>query len=517
MFIRFDAKQFCSEPPLQNLQGRIISKDDWKFVAYYFDITYESSQTKEMLKNLVIQQLTNRNLLPEEAVAVCTPLSCHGSDSQISEDVPQYQEKNPCPEPWSEARLEFEREKLQLELKERERDREFKRLALEGDRELKRLELEEKGRDRQIEIAKIQQLEESTQLKVEELSYNPVSVVTPPAINSKKPNYKQDKSEEFCSYCKQPGHNILHCTHPKCKTPSTYKLTLATVQKPTQSEKLVTCIQTNSLTSDPFSAFKVTGTVSLPGNTQTYPVTILRDTGSAQSLLCKKALPSVENHYTGEIIILKSLNCTPTAGMADIHVQSELMQGPVRVAVLETDLPIPGVTFLLGNDLAGHGMIPDVVVREKPVNESPAAKLDQEKPHLFPVCVVTRSKTVSVAVDSPSLSHRDTLFSQVMNRENLIRAQEEDPSLAKLRHIADDKPINVPFRGLKEGGVTDSWSRPQQFHLEVNKGKVIRTRDLYYLPPKCFETQIPPTVDRGRVVSWELPLQLYLCTEVMSG
>ncbi|KAK3888213.1 hypothetical protein Pcinc_007744 [Petrolisthes cinctipes] len=128
--------------------------------------------------------------------------------------------------------------------------------------------------------------------------------------------------------------------------------------------------------------------------------------------------------------------------MADIHVQSELIQGPVRVAVLETDLPIPGVTFLLGNNLAGHGIIPDVVVREKPVNESPTAKLDQEKPHIVSVCVVTRSKTVSVAVDSPSLSHRDTLFSQVMNRENIIRGQKEDPSLAKLRHIADDKPIN---------------------------------------------------------------------------
>ncbi|KAK3893324.1 hypothetical protein Pcinc_002879 [Petrolisthes cinctipes] len=176
--------------------------------------------------------------------------------------------------------------------------------------------------------------------------------------------------------------------------------------------------------------------------------------------------------------------------MANIHVQSELIQGPVRVAVLETDLPIPGVTFLLGNDLAGHGMILDVVVREKPVNESPTAKLDQEKPHLFPICVVTRSKSVSVAVDFPSLPHRDTLFSRVMNMENLIRGQKEDPSLAKLRHIADDKPINgvdnriadalsrdletsfsrdhttiiltssVPFRGLKGGGVTDSWSRP---------------------------------------------------------
>ncbi|KAK4308035.1 hypothetical protein Pmani_020243 [Petrolisthes manimaculis] len=140
-------------------------------------------------------------------------------------------------------------------------------------------------------------------------------------------------------------------------------------------------------------------------------------------------------------------------GMADIHVQSELIQGPVRVAVLETDLPIPGVTFLLGNDLAGHGMIPDVVVSEKPVNESPTAKFDQEKPHLFPVCVVTRSQTVSEAIDSPSLSHRDTLFSQVMNRENLIRAQEEDPSLAKLGHIADDKSINaIPEPGLTQNG-----------------------------------------------------------------
>ncbi|KAK4302229.1 hypothetical protein Pmani_025679 [Petrolisthes manimaculis] len=64
-----------------------------------------------------------------------------------------------------------------------------------------------------------------------------------------------------------------------------------------------------------------------------------------------------------------------------------------------------------------------------------------------------RGQNVSEAVDSPSLSHRDTLFSQVMNRENLIRAQEEDPSLAKLRHIADDKSINaIPEPGLTQNG-----------------------------------------------------------------
>lgn len=630
MSTRFNAKQFCSEPSLDKLQDKVISKDDWKFVAYYFDIAYESSDTKERLKNIVMQELSNRNILPEGAVAASIPLNHSDSDSQLSDEALKAHEHKPHPESWSEARLEFEREKFQLELQEKQKAYQIEYFKLE----LQKRELEEKEKDRQIELAKIRQLEESTKLKEEELklqkeksfnlgksitlvptfeesdpeksfatfektaihlkwpkaewpwllqpklvgkaqktfnhldntedydmvkqaildayeitpdhyrrtfrnyvkpdkhtflefamekmrmlkkwlatsnittfsdlvnlvaieewkrrlplniymyieekgegnltkaaqladsyalihrglqnrdkqkpphvrfssSYNPVSEVAHPAGVPKRPNYNPGKREEICSYCKYPGHNILQCTHPKCRTSSTYKLTLSSSQKPpAKSEKPVTNIYTHSSTSDPFSAFKVPGTVSISDNTKTYPITILRDTGSAQSLLCKKALPSVEHNYTGEKVALKSLNCSPTADLANIHIQSELIRGPVKVAVLEMDLPVPGVTFLLGNDLAGRGMIPDLVVKEKPMSGSPTEKLDQEKPHIFPVCAVTRSQTASKTSSSPSLPGRDDMLTQVMCRENLIKAQEEDSSLARLRHIADDKPVN---------------------------------------------------------------------------
>ena len=47
--------------------------------------------------------------------------------------------------------------------------------------------------------------------------------------------------------------------------------------------------------------------------------------------------------------------------------------------------------MLLGNDLAGNLVIPNLTVLESLLNESPTKTLDLTNPHLFPSCAVTRT------------------------------------------------------------------------------------------------------------------------------
>ncbi|KAK4324886.1 hypothetical protein Pmani_004536 [Petrolisthes manimaculis] len=180
---------------------------------------------------------------------------------------------------------------------------------------------------------------------------------------------------------------------------------------------------------DSDSTFKVQGTISTSPESTKYPITILRDTGSAQSILSKTALPLVETKYTGRMSYLHTLDSKSAVPLAEVVLDSDLLKGIVKVAVVNTDLPIPGVTFLLGNDLAGNWLIPELEVTDKPLLKSPTESLDIECPHVFPA--VTRSQSNNSEPDLLTSSSQESLFSQVMSKENLILAQEADPSLAK--------------------------------------------------------------------------------------
>ena len=166
------------------------------------------------------------------------------------------------------------------------------------------------------------------------------------------------------------------------------------------------------------------------------PITILRDTGSAQSLLCKSVLDNcgLVPAYTGRIINLKTLDSSQTAQEIEVFLDSELLSGNVKVALVP-ELPVPGVTFLLGNDLGGAGMLPELMKKAEPLNSSPTESLDKVSPHIFPVCAVTRSKSIVQDIDHSSLVQED-LYNQIISKENLIKAQNSDSTLAGLRHIA---------------------------------------------------------------------------------
>lgn len=81
------------------------------------------------------------------------------------------------------------------------------------------------------------------------------------------------------------------------------------------------------------------------------PMCVLRDTGTARSLLAKNILPLSDTTSLGTHVLIQVIElgilCVP---LHRIHLKSELVSGVVVVGVHPT-LPIPGVSLILGNDL----------------------------------------------------------------------------------------------------------------------------------------------------------------------
>ena len=76
-----------------------------------------------------------------------------------------------------------------------------------------------------------------------------------------------------------------------------------------------------------------------------------------------------------------------------IELKSNVVAGSVAVGIHKS-LPIPDVTFILGNDIGGGNVwkndvevLPHVAVPDKPLVHQCA----QQNPDVFPACVVTRA------------------------------------------------------------------------------------------------------------------------------
>lgn len=101
----------------------------------------------------------------------------------------------------------------------------------------------------------------------------------------------------------------------------------------------------------------MSGSVSIsPGGTSK-PVSILRDTGAAHSFIHKNVLPLATDTYTGTDILVRGieLGCIKVP-VHSVFLKSELVTGLVNVGVC-VKLPVEGVNFILGNDLAGGNVL----------------------------------------------------------------------------------------------------------------------------------------------------------------
>ncbi|VDI67739.1 Hypothetical predicted protein [Mytilus galloprovincialis] len=130
------------------------------------------------------------------------------------------------------------------------------------------------------------------------------------------------------------------------------------------------------------------GFISTLDDTTLQPIKILRDTGASQSLLLEGVLPLSEKTSVGASVLLQGveLGCIDVP-LHRIYLKSDLITGPVIVGV-RPNLPIEGVTLLLGNDLARNKVVAEPIVTSEPVVD---VKLPEYDAELYPACAVTRA------------------------------------------------------------------------------------------------------------------------------
>ncbi len=209
------------------------------------------------------------------------------------------------------------------------------------------------------------------------------------------------KGELVCFYCKKPGHKISDCIALKKKEKGVKHVGLISTSDvkhtPARFNQQIERVDVTEMESvknnADFAPFLTEGTVALPNSDETVPVRILRDTGAGQSFLMEGLLPLSERTATGTQVLVRGLEmgCTDVP-LHRIHLNSKLVSGDVVVGV-RAMLPVPGVTFILGNDLAGgnvweksDGGVPPIVVSAVEKLGGSSDCLD-----LYPACAITRA------------------------------------------------------------------------------------------------------------------------------
>lgn len=279
----------------------------------------------------------------------------------------------------------------------------------------------------------------------------------------------------YCRFCKKEGHFIKDCPDPRCKISNIQHP--RTFTKPVASTNLLnTCLQ-----NDLFQAFRSTGSVSLGPDMEQHPVDIIRDTASAQSLILKTALPGIDRNLTGEKVYLQVLHSSTPVKLAKIQLDCEVIKDAVIVGVVDTPLPIPNATFLLGNDLAGSLVVPRLTIRDSPLPFNPTEDIEKEQPTLFPHCAITRAQGRRAADaeepappflpkpaigDSAESGQDGSNQNSLISEQNLEEAQKQDPTLKKLHQEAVPK---------------DSILHPPAYYYQDNM--LMR----FYRPPKLTD------------------------------
>uniref|UniRef100_A0A3B1IMD5 Gypsy retrotransposon integrase-like protein 1 n=1 Tax=Astyanax mexicanus TaxID=7994 RepID=A0A3B1IMD5_ASTMX len=285
------------------------------------------------------------------------------------------------------------------------------------------------------------------------------------------------KENRECFYCHKPGHLIADCQALQKKQGSLVPKGVGLIQS--VSELHVASEVEFRQDKDVFEPFRLQGFISSCESMEIkQPVTILRDTGAAQSLLLSGVIPLSLDTYSGADRVVQGVGLSyVNVPIHSVYLKSDLVSGKVDVGICDT-LPIPGVTFILGNDLAGGKVLPVPEVVTDPICsvQPPANQYETSEnlPLTFPACVVTRaqSRKLKDVVDlSDSFLHPDRLnvslsdsksFGKVetvsdlsgvgntvldlglcATREQLAIEQKSDSSLAQCRKAAEEVKADV--------------------------------------------------------------------------
>ncbi len=248
------------------------------------------------------------------------------------------------------------------------------------------------------------------------------------AEHSSKPALSRDM---VCFYCKKPGHKISDCLILKKKERLSKPVALVftspfTIDTRDEKDRHLSSSSDKSVdqcitSSVDYTPFITGGNVSLPGSNETVPVRLLRDTGAAQSFLLEGILPLTSETATGTHVLVRGFEMGfVEVHLHRIHLSSAIVSGDVIVGV-RSALPVPGITFILGNYLAGGNVWGRSGVAAPPIKACIPRKSDvkncREFPDLFPACAVTRSMAKPLSENQVEVPLHDTFFYTVNTGE----------------------------------------------------------------------------------------------------
>ncbi len=206
-------------------------------------------------------------------------------------------------------------------------------------------------------------------------------------------------SSLICNYCRGKGHWKNECPVLKSKSrggkaPRVKPAVLvAPVLDPINLSEEGFPTAVNSIKDGDYAPFISYGHVSFVGKETKVPVTILRDTGASESFILQDVLPFSFLSDTGTSVLIKGIGLNVlSVPLHKIILSSQLVSGEVVVGV-RPSLPVEGVDIIMGNNLAGGRVWPDIF--SPPVVSSfPLPGPDESNknfPEVFTACAVTRS------------------------------------------------------------------------------------------------------------------------------
>ena len=173
----------------------------------------------------------------------------------------------------------------------------------------------------------------------------------------------------------------------------------------------------------------------------------MRDTCCAQSMILEGSLPFSEVSATGENVLIQGIGMDIiSVPLHRINLKSDLISDTVIVGV-RPELPVKGVSMLLGNDLAGGKVLPQPIVTRDPCMETDN---DDESSVVFPACAVTRSMTRKAMLEAnsedegndlvPNLDLEGTFMSQLdepARSSSLVRGEKFSKTQPRLQACAE--------------------------------------------------------------------------------
>ncbi len=141
----------------------------------------------------------------------------------------------------------------------------------------------------------------------------------------------------------------------------------------------------------------MTGFVSLSGKEEDRrEISILQDTGAMVSIMVSDILPFSDGSYCGSNVFVRGIEMQIVpVPLHRVHLDCTLVSRFVRGGV-RCLLPVKGVTFILGNDLAGGKVLPVPEVTDVLsfcLNYTDVAHFH---PEVFSTCAVTRARSAKV-------------------------------------------------------------------------------------------------------------------------